>query len=192
MLFRSASTIDELLDLTRIESGQLRLARELVDLYPIIDRAIIGLRQRFEDAGVTVQVAPGHRPAFVLGDGIRLGMVFTNLLSNALKYSPRGGCVSINVSSEPNGSGPGSLQIAVSDQGSGIAETFRERVFEKFFRVEQHLQNGNATTWGAGIGLYLCRQILEAHGGTILCRAGDDGVGTRFVLELPSARTMEQ
>lgn len=187
-----ASTIDELLDLTRIESGQLRLSRELVDLYPIIDRAIISLRQRFEDAGVAVQVAAGHRPAFLLGDSVRLGMVFTNLLSNALKYSPHGGCVSISVSSERNGSGPGLLRIAVSDQGSGIAEAFRERVFEKFFRVEQHLQNGNATTWGAGIGLYLCRQILEAHGGTILCHAGADGVGTRFVLELPSPGTVEQ
>jgi two-component system, NtrC family, sensor histidine kinase KinB len=186
-----ASTIDELLDLTRIESGQLRLSRELVDLYPIIDRAILSLRQRFEDADVAVQVAAGYRPAFVLGDSVRLGMVFTNLLSNALKYSPRGGRVSIAVSSDGNGSGPGSLHIAVSDQGSGIAEVFRERVFEKFFRVEQQLQNG-ANTWGAGIGLYLCRQILEAHGGTILCHPGENGVGTRFVLELPSPNGAEQ
>jgi two-component system, NtrC family, sensor histidine kinase KinB len=186
-----ASTIDELLDLTRIESGQLRLSRELVDLYPIIDRAILSLRQRFEDAGVAVQVAAGYRPAFVLGDSVRLGMVFTNLLSNALKYSPRGGRVSIAVSSDGNGSGPGSLHIAVSDQGSGIAEVFRERVFEKFFRVEQQLQNG-ANTWGAGIGLYLCRQILEAHGGTILCHPGENGVGTRFVLELPCPDGAEQ
>jgi two-component system, NtrC family, sensor histidine kinase KinB len=186
-----ASTIDELLDLTRIESGQLRLSRELVDLYPIIDRAILSLRQRFEDADVAVQVAAGYRPAFVLGDSVRLGMVFTNLLSNALKYSPRGGRVSIAVSSDGNGSGPGSLHIAVSDQGSGIAEVFRERVFEKFFRVEQQLQNG-ANTWGAGIGLYLCRQILEAHGGTILCHPGENGVGTRFVLELPCPNGAEQ
>jgi NtrC-family two-component system sensor histidine kinase KinB len=186
-----ASTIDELLDLTRIESGQLRLSRELVDLYPIIDRAILSLRQRFEDAGVAVQVSAGYRPAFVLGDSVRLGMVFTNLLSNALKYSQRGGRVSIGVGSDGNGSGPGSLHIAVSDQGSGIAEVFRERVFEKFFRVEQQLQNG-ANTWGAGIGLYLCRQILEAHGGTILCHPGENGVGTRFVLELPRPNGAEQ
>jgi two-component system, NtrC family, sensor histidine kinase KinB len=186
-----ASTIDELLDLTRIESGQLRLSRELVDLYPIIDRTILSLRQRFDDAGVAVQVAAGYRPAFVLGDSVRLGMVFTNLLSNALKYSPRGGCVSIAVTSDGNGSGPGALHIAVSDQGSGIAEAFRERVFEKFFRVEQQLQNGT-NTWGAGIGLYLCRQILEAHGGTILCHAGENGVGTRFVLELPCPNAAEQ
>jgi two-component system, NtrC family, sensor histidine kinase KinB len=186
-----ASTIDELLDLTRIESGQLRLSRELVDLYPIIDRAILSLRQRFEDADVAVQVAAGYRPAFVLGDSVRLGMVFTNLLSNALKYSPRGGRVSIAVGSDGNGSGPSSLHIAVSDQGSGIAEVFRERVFEKFFRVEQQLQNG-ANTWGAGIGLYLCRQILEAHGGTILCHPGENGVGTRFVLELPCPNGAEQ
>jgi len=176
-----ASTIDELLDLTRIESGQLRLAREQVDLYAIIDRAIASLRQRFEDAEVTVRVVAGHHPAVALGDSVRLGMVFTNLLSNALKYSPRGSAVSISVTSN----GVNALHIAVSDRGSGISPVFRERVFEKFFRVEQQQQNGNLTTWGAGIGLYLCRQILEAHGGTISCDAGDNGIGTRFLLDLP-------
>ena len=180
-----ASTIDELLDLTRIESGQLRLSHELVDLYAVVDRAISGLRQRFEDAAMTVRVDEGVRPAFVMGDAVRLGIVFTNLLSNALKYGPHGSPVSINVTSNGRSTGSDALHITVSDRGPGIPTLFRERVFDKFFRVEQQLQNGTVTTWGAGIGLYLCRQILEAHGGSISCEPGENGIGTRFVLDLP-------
>ncbi|HKN00883.1 MAG TPA: ATP-binding protein [Candidatus Binataceae bacterium] len=183
-----ASTIDELLDLTRIESGQLRLARHVVDLYATIDHAIFSLRQRFEDAAITVRVAPECRHAFVLGDSTRLGMVFTNLLSNTLKYTPRGGSVSISVTAGHDGIGKGnrSLDIAVTDTGSGVPAEFRERVFDKFFRVEQHRRNGKTATWGAGIGLYLCRQIIEAHGGAISCQTGDNGTGTRIVMSLPS------
>lgn len=182
-----AGTIDELLDLTRIEAGQLRLARDRIDLRRIVDRSIASLRQRFEDASVTVRVLPDHGTAFVLGDAARLGMVFTNLLSNALKYTPRGGSVSINLGAAGNGNGTGTVHIAVTDSGTGIPAQFRERVFEKFFRVEQQQPNANIATWGAGIGLYLCRQIVEAHGGTISCATGDDGLGTRIQMELPSA-----
>ncbi len=184
-----ASTIDELLDLTRIEAGQLRLSREAVDVCAIIDRAIASLRQRFDDAAITVRVAAGAHPTIIFADGARLGMVFTNLLSNALKYTPRGGSVSIQVTSARNGNGTGSLRIAVTDTGAGIPDAFRERVFEKFFRVEQQQQNGNIATWGAGIGLYLCRQIIEAHGGTISCQPAENATGTRFVLDLPDNRS---
>jgi NtrC-family two-component system sensor histidine kinase KinB len=116
-------------------------------------------------------------------------MVFTNLLSNALKYGPRGSAVAIDVASNGKGNNRDALHITVSDRGPGIPAVFRERVFDKFFRVEQQLQNGNVTTWGAGIGLYLCRQILEAHGGSISCEPGENGIGTRFVLNLPRENT---
>jgi len=86
---------------------------------------------------------------------------------------------------------PRFLHIAVTDTGPGIPAEFRERVFEKFFRVEQHRGSDLNGTRGAGIGLYLCRQIIEAHGGSIWCEPGDDGRGTRiaFLLksELPNA-----
>jgi NtrC-family two-component system sensor histidine kinase KinB len=78
------------------------------------------------------------------------------------------------------------LQIAVTDAGRGIPDEFRERIFEKFFRVEHHLGHDHTAVRGTGIGLYLCREIVKAHGGSIHCEARDHGVGTRFVISLPA------
>jgi two-component system, NtrC family, sensor histidine kinase KinB len=183
-----AATIDELLDLTRIEAGQLRLSRDIMDIYGLLDRSIASLRQRFDDASIAVKVQANCRPARVVGDPARLGMVITNLLNNALKYTPAGGTVSISVAPVRNANnGDGNrLRVAVSDTGPGIPVEFRERVFEKFFRVEQQGGREDKGTWGAGIGLYLCRQIIEAHGGTISCAAGDNGHGTRIEMVLPT------
>jgi NtrC-family two-component system sensor histidine kinase KinB len=183
-----ASTIDELLDLTRIEAGQLRLAQDTVALYTLIEQAVAALRPRYEDAAITLQLRRGCERALVRGDAARLGVVFTNILSNALTYTPRGGAVSIEVTSGQNTGRDGEqlLQIAVTDTGSGIPREFRERVFEKFFRVEHHRANGANGARGAGIGLYLCRQIVEAHGGTIWCEPGDNGCGTRIAFLLKS------
>jgi two-component system, NtrC family, sensor histidine kinase KinB len=184
-----ADTIDELLDLTRIEAGQLRLAHETVDMRAVIERAAASLCQRYEDAAVRLQLPHEEKQALVRGDPARLGMVFTNLLSNALKYTPRGGGVSVGILSERTvtNSHIGLVHIAVTDIGPGIPQEFRERVFDKFFRVEPHVEATQAGTWGSGIGLYLCRQIVEAHGGKISCEAGENGIGTRIVVDLPGA-----
>jgi NtrC-family two-component system sensor histidine kinase KinB len=172
-----ADTIDELLDLTRIEAGQLLLAHETVDMRAIIERAVASLRQRYEDAAVSLRMPHHEKPALVRGDPARLGMVFTNLLSNFLKYTPSGGTVSIVILSEQDVTNGhiGLVHIAVTDTGAGIPEEFRDRVFDKFFRVESHIEAIQAGTWGSGIGLYLCRQIVEAHGGKIFMRRCREG-----------------
>jgi NtrC-family two-component system sensor histidine kinase KinB len=188
-----ASTVDELLDLTRIEAGQLRLSLERVELRAAIDQAARAVRARFEEAGIALRTAvEGDEPALVRGDPARLGVVLRNLLDNALKYTPRGGEVAVEASSGRNAGagGGGILQIAVTDSGPGIAEEFRERVFEKFFRVEhERPERAAGPAQGAGIGLYLCRQIVEAHGGTIRCEAPPGGRGARFVVRLPTGLT---
>jgi NtrC-family two-component system sensor histidine kinase KinB len=185
-----ANTIDELLDLTRIEAGQLRLSREVIDLYGVIDRAMAAMRQRYEDADIKLRLDRQSPSAVVQGDPVRLGMVFTNLLSNSLKYTPHGGLVCISVASAQNAAGGQEpmLQIAVTDSGPGIPAAYRARVFDKFFRVEQQLENGGSGTRGAGIGLYLCRQIIDAHGGNISCEPAQDGSGTRIALVVPAFR----
>ncbi len=149
-----------------------------MELYAVLDTVLRGLRPRFEDSEIAVDVVRECPSAVVHGDPARLRIVFSNVLTNALKYTPRGGRVTVRVASRP-----GTVQIAVTDTGPGIPAAFRERVFEKFFRVEHHSPSSTQGTHGAGIGLYLCRQILEAHGGTIHAEADADGHGTRIAME---------
>jgi NtrC-family two-component system sensor histidine kinase KinB len=181
-----ASTIDELLDLTRIEAGQLRLQRERVDLDALTEQATRLLRPRFEDAAIQLRILHDAPLAVVRGDAARLRIVLVNLLDNALKYTPAGGAVAVRLSSVQNAAADGKqlLQIAVTDTGPGIPAEYRERVFEKFFRVEHHQGAKAEGVRGAGIGLYLCRQILEAHGGSIRSEPGGGGCGTQFVIQL--------
>ena len=128
--------------------------------------------------------------AIVYGDVVRLGIVFRNLLTNALTYTPRGGMVSAQVTLRQNTTKGRNdqLQITVTDTGAGIPTEFRERLFEKFFRVEHHHEGGSNGGRGAGIGLHLCRQIIEAHSGSIWCEPGDDGQGTRIAMLLRAER----
>jgi NtrC-family two-component system sensor histidine kinase KinB len=132
-----------------------------------------------------VQTIAEKTPLMVRGDAARLTNVVTNLLTNALKYSPQGSTVTVRLSSGPaGGNGAAPVQVSVTDQGPGIPAEFRERVFDKFFRVEHHHDSPNKVP-GTGIGLYLTREIIRAHGGSIRCEPGDGGVGSRFVFTLP-------
>jgi NtrC-family two-component system sensor histidine kinase KinB len=181
-----AGTIEELLDLTRIEAGQLQLAKQRVDLDALVEQVAGTFRPRYQDAEVALRISRDGPPPVIQGDPARLKTVFVNLLTNALKYTPRGGEVVVRLASRQN-AGPGAkatLQITVTDTGPGIPPELRARVFEKFFRVEDHRPDGPKGVRGTGIGLYLCREIIEAHGGTISCEAGDHGRGTRIAISL--------
>ncbi len=184
-----ATTVDEFLDLTRIEAGQLRLAWDRVDVRALCAQAARAAAPRFEEAGVKLSstFAEGA-PTLVWGDAPRLQVVVANVLTNALKYTPRGGEVSVRVA--PAGStAPRDLHIAVTDTGPGVPPEYRERIFEKFFRVEHH-RGGDGGVRGSGIGLYVSQQIVEAHGGRIACAAGE-GVGRGTTISrsrLPSER----
>jgi NtrC-family two-component system sensor histidine kinase KinB len=182
------TTIDELLDVTRIEAGRLRLDVVPVDLTALLDHTLRALRPRFDDAGVRLEMERCPGPAVVRGDAARLRTVLNNLLANALKYSPPGGMVVVRLSSGQNAqvNGPTAVRIAVTDQGPGVRAEFRERVFEKFFRVEHHQSGGGGGQRGTGIGLYLCRESVRAHGGSIRCESGEGGVGTRIAFTLPN------
>jgi two-component system, NtrC family, sensor histidine kinase KinB len=180
------STTEELLDVARIEAGQLRLALAPVDLNVILESAIRLLRTRFDDAEVRLEERREARPAIVLGDSTRLKNVITNLLANALKYSPRGGRILVEIVSRPDAGldGSASFQFAVTDAGPGVPEAFRGRIFEKFFRVEHHLDGSSDGVRGTGIGLYLCREVVKAHGGSIWCEPAEGGIGTMVAFRL--------
>lgn len=180
-----ARTIEWLLDLSRIEAGQLRLATERIDVDRLVDEVVRGFALRFAEAEVRLEVVREPGEAIVRGDPLRLGIVLSNLLTNALKYTPAGGHVTIALGrrAEP-GSGAGSVTLSVTDSGAGIPADLRDRVFEKFFRVE-HVRPTQGAPTGAGVGLYICRQIVEAHGGTITCEAAP-AQGARLALTLPA------
>jgi NtrC-family two-component system sensor histidine kinase KinB len=181
-----AATIDELLDLTRIEAGELQLAKERVELDTLVEQVASTLRPRYQDAEVSLRVIKDTPVSVVQGDPARLKIVFMNLLTNALKYTPRGGEVSVRLASRQiaGTGGPPRLYITVTDTGTGIPPELRERVFTKFFRVEDQRPDGPKGVRGTGIGLYLCREIIEAHGGAISCEPGDNNRGTRFAITL--------
>lgn len=181
--------IDELLDLTRIEAGQLRLATVPVELGALIAAARQPLQARFDDAGIRLEVRMPPTSVVLIGDPKRLQSVLINILDNALKYSPAGGVivVEVEVPSPQNARLPNQrvVQMTVTDRGPGVPAEFRERIFEKFFRVEHYRPSSGNIVWGSGIGLYLCHQIIKSHGGRITCETGPDGVGTRIVVTLP-------
>lgn len=180
-------TIEELLDVTRIEAGQLRLNLAPVDLGAVLATVQKSMQTRFDDAGVRLVVVGEAKPVIVRGDPARLGSVFANVMGNALKYSPAGGVVTVRLSSGQKAQNGGDIpvQITVTDQGPGVPAEYRERVFEKFFRVEHHVGQRSEGARGTGIGLYLCREIMKAHAGTITCESGGGGNGTRIAISLP-------
>ena len=186
-----AATIDELLDLTRIEAGQLQLVKQRRGPLRCVEQASRTFGPRFQDAEVKFQADySGLRrdgpAAMVSGDPARLRVVLVNLLTNALKYTPRGGAVTVRLASGQNAGAGGKsrLQITVTDTGAGIPPELREHVFEKFYRVEDNRPDGPKGVRGTGIGLYLCREIIKAHGGTISCEGGDGDRGTRIAINL--------
>ena len=183
-----ATTVDEFLDLTRIEAGQLRLAWDRVDVAALVGAVTRAMRPHCEEAGIELRSLFGEAvPPSLWGDAARLQVVVSNILTNALKYTPRGGVVTVRVSRQNAGStGAPRLHLAVTDTGAGVPAEYRERIFEKFFRIEHHRGDADEGVRGSGIGLYLSRQIVEAHGGRISCEPGDEGRGTTIDVALPT------
>ncbi len=171
-----ARTIERLLDLSRIEAGKLRLVMERIDLHRLVDEVVGMFVPRFTEAEIALEVVRGPSEAIVKGDPLRLAIVLSNLLTNAIKYTPAGGTVTVEMSRLPD-----DVQVAVTDTGPGIPVDLHDRVFEKFFRVEHVRPNAQAPN-GAGVGLYICRQIVEAHGGEIHCEAVPAGSRLAFRL----------
>ena len=166
-----------LLDMGRMESGRADL--EFKSEYPeqLINAALAPLRTEFADKGIAVNVhVPVDTPA-VLIDPARASHVFSNLLTNAIKYTAPGGTVSITAAAE----GDDWVRFAVADTGVGIPAEHMPRVFDRFFRVP-----GRKGATGAGLGLAIAKEIVQAHGGSIDVQS-HDGEGTRFSFTLRQA-----
>jgi two-component system sensor histidine kinase KdpD len=170
---RLNNLVGNLLDMTRIEAGVLRLSRETSDISDLISTSVEAVHNRLDGRTIRMNVSP-DLPLVNL-DFVLFVQVMVNLLDNALKYSPMDQPIDISAACEDD-----SIVITVDDRGPGIPEEDRLRVFDKFYRVQRP---GSIT--GTGLGLSICKGIVEAHGGEI--RAGErPGGGTRIRLTIPT------
>ena len=172
---RLVRLINDILDVEKLESGQLVLQLAPLDLREIAARSIDGVRAYADGLGVALTLADGEG-APVRGDEDRLIQVVTNLLSNAAKFSPRGGEVRVTVDPETR-----IARLSVVDQGPGIPDAFRSRIFQKFAQADS---SDTRAKGGTGLGLAIAREIAERHGGRLWFESSE-GEGAAFHLDLP-------
>jgi len=176
--------VDDLLDVSRITRNRLELRRERVDVGGVVQHAVEACRPAIDAAGHTLAVELPRAPIAVDADPARLVQVLDNLLTNAIRYTPRGGRVALSV--EP---GAGDVAIRVADTGIGIPPDMLARVFEMFTQVEREPERAQG---GLGIGLSLVRWLVELHGGTVTAASPGAGCGSTFTVRLPLATAAPQ
>jgi len=172
-----AQIIDDILDVSRIITGNLYLELHPIELAPVLEAAINVVRPTADAKGIQIEVSFEPHPMAVLGDTNRLQQVFWNLLSNAVKFTPTGGRVMVGlrlVDSE--------VEIVVSDTGQGIAPDFLPFVFDRFRQADSTSTRQHG---GLGLGLAIARHLVEIHGGVISASSRGDGAGATFTVRLP-------
>jgi signal transduction histidine kinase len=173
--------ISQLLDVSRLRGGKLTIERETVDLVELINESINSVHVSTNSHTISIETP---ETMIIEADPIRMEQVIINLINNAVKYSPPGSKVTVSLDWPEHNA----IEISVQDEGPGIPAADRGQIFDRFYQAgNQSVHNG-----GMGLGLYICREIVELHGGDVLAEFPDHG-GTRIVVRLPlsSARLVE-
>jgi signal transduction histidine kinase len=170
------SLINDVLDLSKVEAGQVELEVAAFSLRETLERGVVMVRERAvkNDVQVSLELAPDVD--VVRGDERRLRQVVFNLLSNAVKFTPTGGSVAVTTAHEE-----GEVYVSVTDSGPGVEFADRERIFDEFQQTDVGVQHGE----GTGLGLALSKRLVELHGGRIWVES-EPGHGSRFVFTLPN------
>ncbi|MGD2253098.1 MAG: HAMP domain-containing sensor histidine kinase [Anaerolineales bacterium] len=171
--------VDDLLELARMDTGQVQFARQPVDLQALVGNVAEKLSLPAAEKEVHLVIELPALP-IVIGDGDRLAQVFTNLLDNAIKHTPAGGKVALR----GNAAG-GWVSVHVDDSGPGIPSEELSRIFERFYQLDKARPGGRGR--GAGLGLAISREIVHAHGGRVVAQS-EIGRGSRFSVQLPIVR----
>ncbi|MEO7743340.1 MAG: ATP-binding protein [Usitatibacter sp.] len=171
--------VDDLLEVSRISRGKIELRKERVELAAIVRSALETSRPLIEAGGHELSLSIEDEAIGVDADPVRLGQVFANLINNSAKYTPAGGRIEVNVSTDE-----GMARIFVKDNGEGIPAEMLDKVFDMFTQVDA----GSRAQGGLGIGLTLARTLVHLHGGTIEARSPGRGRGCDFLVRLPRAR----
>jgi signal transduction histidine kinase len=170
--------VNDFLDLHKIEAGRFVLRSEPLDLREVVRQQVEMFSGQSAAHELELEVPDG--PLLLLGERDRLAQVIANLLSNAIKYSPGGGRVHVRAAERT-----GSIEVAVRDTGIGIPRDQQDRIFTKFFRVDS---SDSRRIGGTGLGLALCREIVEAHDGEIGFESSEDE-GSTFWIRVPSLQS---
>jgi signal transduction histidine kinase len=170
------SLINDVLDLSKVEAGQIELEVAPFSLREAVERGVVMIRERASNNGVALAAEVGPEAQVVTADERRVRQVLFNLLSNAVKFTPAGGRIDVSAARVN-----GEIQVAVADTGSGIASEDLDKIFEEF----QQTDAGARQQEGTGLGLALSKRLVELHGGRIWVES-ELGVGSRFVFTLPA------
>jgi PAS domain S-box-containing protein len=175
---RLVRLINDILDLQKIEAGQVVFHLKYLELRPFLEQTLDANRAFAHEYGVRIRLDDASIGGEVFADGDRLAQIITNLVSNATKFSPAGSEVTVGI--EQRGD---NIRVSVRDRGPGIPEEFKSRIFEKFAQADSSdaRQKG-----GTGLGLSIVKQLIHQHGGTVGFEPAPDG-GTIFYFELPGA-----
>jgi signal transduction histidine kinase len=178
-----AHVIEELLDVSRIITGKLRMDPSPVALVPLLQEAIDAVRPAIEGKNITVESEWAENVPTIWGDDDRLRQVFWNLLANAVKFTPDGGQLRVSVRRSD-----GHVEVRVADNGIGIAPEVLPFVFDRFRQADSTATREHG---GLGLGLAIVRQLVELHGGTVSAHSDGVGQGAEFLVRLPIGRRIE-
>jgi signal transduction histidine kinase/DNA-binding response OmpR family regulator len=173
-----ARLVDDLLDVSRINSGKIELRKSRVDLREAVNRAVAAVRPLIEERRHELSVSLPPEPALLEADEARLEQILANLLNNAAKYTEPGGQIMLDVARED-----GSSVVRVRDTGIGIDPELLPRIFDMFTQADRSLDRSQG---GLGIGLTLVRRLVELHGGHVEARSAGPGHGSEFLVRLPT------
>ena len=171
--------VHDLLDVSRIVAGHLRIDRSPVPLARVVETALDSVRPAAENKRIRLAAALDHRPLVVSGDEGRLQQMIWNLLSNAVKFTPEHGIVSVRLDRLP-----AHARVVVSDSGRGFAPGAEPFLFQRFWQADQ---SSSRVHGGLGLGLAIVRELVEAHGGTVEAHSAGEGHGATFTVLLPAA-----
>jgi PAS domain S-box-containing protein len=174
-----AQLIEDLLDLSRIITGKLRLEVQFIEISALVETALDSIRPAAAAKEIKLRPVIDPKAGPIMGDPGRLVQVVNNLLTNATKFTPRGGTIRVYVRRADS-----SIEIVVQDNGSGIEPEFLPYVFERFRQADGSITRAQG---GLGLGLAICRSLVELHGGTITADSEGRGQGATFTVRLPIA-----
>ena len=177
---RLAALINDLLDISRIESGRIQMEQAPTSILDIVTQRIDEIRPQADEKSIQLDLTAPESVPQIFGDEARMGQVFTNLIGNAIKFTPNNGEVSVKVEADGN-----LLHVEVIDTGPGIPPEERQKIFDKFYQLSDISTRQQG---GSGLGLSISKSIVEAHGGKLWIDDGNQGKGSNFQFVLPLVR----